>query len=141
MKTIIITLMMSLLASSAYATTSTSFTISTFSNNGSRVYYNCDSVEDRVESILNTMGVSVVDVRCTGGLDRFGRMHTSAFVRTTFDATALEAKEVKITDRSRCHLNNSIVKSLAKSIKVENLKLGTCFRSGSRTRISLNIVK
>lgn len=125
------------------------FTISDFTGNGSRVFYNCDSVEDTVTESLKEMGAIVHSVRCTGGLDRFGRFHTAARVQATFDALSSKIdgnvsssiQSVEIRKRNNCHLYNSIVKGVSDSFEISKVDMRRCFRSDDRTRIKLQVRK
>lgn len=149
MKKAILTMVMMFSVATAFGTefltNTASFTISTFSNFGGRVFYNCDSVEDQVERVLTKMGAQVEYVRCTGGLDRWGRMHTAAHVRTSFitansdDFNSLKTK-VTIKEHGNCHLNNEIVRSVVKYFEVENLNMRSCFRTDSNTHITMDVV-
>lgn len=151
MKTLI--LFTTLIFANAYAvgykTVQENFTI--FSNVGSgQVYYNCDSVEYKVEELLEEMGAQNIRVRCSGGLDRFGQFSTSARVNTTFDVLSYEmpndgtmfsTKRVEIRERDNCHLYNSSFKALSKSFEISEISTGVCFRPGDRTRISFKVIK
>lgn len=151
MKAIVIGLLMmsSNLYAVGYQSMNASYTI--FSNvGGGQVYYNCDSVENRVEDLLEEMGARNIRVRCSGGLDRFGRMSTSAHVRANFEAlsysmpndgTHFSVKRVEVRERDNCHLYNTSVRALAKYFETSNVSTSACFRPGDRTRISLNVLK
>lgn len=125
------------------------FSISQFTADGSRVYYNCDSVEDTVSSVLRKMGANISSVRCTGGLDRFGQFHSSAVVKVSFEslsskidqgvAAHVEAVEFKV--RNNCHLYNSIVKGVSESFEISSLKIRKCRKPGDRVRIKMNVLK
>jgi hypothetical protein len=125
------------------------FTISQFGDNGSRIYYNCDSVENAVSESLKEMGAIVHSVRCTGGLDRFGRFHTPARVRATFDALSSKIdgnisssiQSVEIRKRNNCHLYSSIVKGVSNSFEISKVNMRRCFRSDDRTRIKIQVRK
>ena len=146
-------LVLTLISSSAFAvgyqSVNTSYTI--FSNvGGNNVYYNCDSVERNVENLLEEMGARNISVRCTGGLDRWGRMSTSAFVRASFEAlsysmpndgTHFAVEKVSINERGACHLYNTSVKALAKNFELTELSTGSCWRPGDSTSISFKVLK
>lgn len=123
-----------------------------FSNlGGARVYYNCDSVENHVEKLLEDMGARNIIVRCSGGLDTFnGRFNTPANVTAKFEALSYEhpndgthfsTKRVEIRKRDNCHLYNSSFKALRKYFEISNAQSSSCFRPGDRTRISFNVLK
>ena len=151
MKTLI--LLSALLMSNAYAigykAVSANYTI--FSNvGGAQVYYNCDSVENDVERMLEEMGAKNIRVRCSGGLDTFGRFSTSAFVRAHFevlsyevsnDGTIFSSERVEIKERDNCHLYNTSFRALSKFFEMTQASTGSCFRPGDRTRISFNVIK
>lgn len=132
-----------------YQTVDKGFTI--FSNfGGGQVFYNCDSVENKVEDLLKEMGAKNISVRCSGGLDRFGRFSTSARVRTSFDVLSYEApndgtlfstQTVEVRERGNCHLYNSSFKALSKSFEMSDISTRSCFRPSDRTRISFKVLK
>lgn len=79
-----------LVSSSAFAGeyVSQKFSVSVGGMGGwNTTYYNCDSLEDRVESNLEKLGAVNVRVRCSGGLDTWGHMPPMpAYVTASFDA-------------------------------------------------------
>lgn len=152
MKVLALTLLM--MSTSAFAvgyqSARASYTI--FSNVGSgQVYYNCDSVENHVEDLLEEMGARNIRVRCSGGLDRFGgRFSTPASVVATFEAlrygypndgTIFSNRKVEIRERDNCHLYNTSFRALEKHFEISNSSASACFRPGDRTRISFNVIK
>ena len=146
-------LVLTLVAGNVFAanfqTNNSSFTVSDITRDGSRVYYNCDSVEHKVEKLLTKMGAKVHSVKCTGGLDVFGRFHTPARVRVSYDtissklagnvATAISS--VSIKERDNCHLNNTVVKAVKKNFEISKVEMKRCFNANSRTRISMDVLK
>ncbi len=132
-----------------YEKKSESFTISQFANNGARIYYNCDSVETKVEQTLKKLGAIVYSVRCTGGIDRFGRFHTPARVSATFDALnseidgniATAIRTVSLNERTNCHLYQNIMRGLEQSFEISKVNYGRCHKPGARTRIKFKVLK
>lgn len=132
-----------------YQRNSSSFTIPTFTGNGGRVYYNCDSVEHRVKSVLEDMGAVVHSVRCTGGLDRWGgRMHLPASVRVVYDTlnseldgnVATVVGETQISQRDNCHLNTNIFNAVKGNFEIYKESQRNCFRPSDRTRINIRVL-
>lgn len=150
-------LMVLTLSSSAFATgyksVSAKYTIFSNFGVGGHVYYNCDSVENRVEDLLERMGAKNIRVRCTGGLDRFGgRFSTPARVRTSFDVlssrvrndgTRASVQRVEIRKRDNCHLYSTSFKALSRYFETSNQRVSRCStsRAARRTRISFNVLK
>lgn len=150
----LIGLMLTVLSLNVYAIgyqdVSTSFAISDRGNNGSRVYYNCDSVETATEAMLEKLGAIDYKVRCTGGLDRYGRMHLPAHVSINFSAlnsninddtnlaTALYTETIR--DRNNCQLNNSLFKSLLPFFEIKDYSVKSCSLR-TRTRITIEVIK
>ncbi len=136
-----------------YQTVSAKYTIFSNVGSGGSIYYNCDSVENKVEDLLELMGAKNIRVRCTGGLDTFGgRFSTPPRVRATFDAvrsnvrndgTYASVKRVEIRKRNNCHLYNSSFKALSRYFEISNAKTSHCSlsRASRRTRISFNVLK
>ncbi|MBD65602.1 MAG: hypothetical protein CME62_10375 [Halobacteriovoraceae bacterium] len=151
MKSIILTLV--LMAGNAlaigYEQKNASFTISSIAGNGSRVYYNCNSVEDKVEDVLLQLGAKNIRVRCSGGLDRWG-MSTDAFVRASFTALSEDVdgniiaavSHEEIRKRSDCHLYSEIVEGVEDKFLMYSVpQVDRCYRAGDRTRIKLSVLK
>lgn len=113
------------------------------------VYYNCDSVEQTVESILGEMGAKDIRVRCTGGLDRMGFNHLPARVNAEFEAinAELDGKisvnidEVKFRNHRNCHLYNSIVNAVQDQFEIAHIEMRRCHRIGGATRIHMSVLK
>jgi len=110
-------------------TKNTSFRISSFGDFGSRVYYNCDSVESVVESMLTDFGAQNVSVRCSGGLNPWGGFATEAFVRVEMDvmtenndgAMRGEYQVVEIKSSQSCHLYREVAKNTHGLFNVKSL--------------------
>ena len=126
------------------------FTISTIAPDGNRVYYNCDSVERRVETVLEEMGAIVQSVRCTGGLDRWnGRFNLPANVSVVYDVlnseldgnVATRIVDTRISQRDNCHLNISIFESVKDNFEIDKYTQRRCRRSGDRTLINMTVLK
>jgi hypothetical protein len=146
---------MCLVSSSAFAVGykeyKSSFTISDRGDAGSRVYYNCDSVEDAVEDMLTKLGAMDINVRCTGGLDRFGNMHMPAHVKTSYSAINLESdndvnmsvgvESERIRERGQCRLLNSIFSEIKENFEIASFSTKRCSRSTSRTLIKFDVIK
>jgi hypothetical protein len=153
MKTLMLVLV--LVTSNAFAIgykeMSSSFTISSRTDAGMRTYYNCDSVEDRVESMLETMGASVHRVRCIGGINRWNpSLSTDAHVVATYSALSNEVQDGNMTvaisnERIRsndsCHMINSAFNSLKANFELSGVKMRRCSRTRSRTSISFDVLK
>lgn len=132
-----------------YETQTSKFVISDRAENGNRVYYNCDSVESKVTSILEEMGAIVQSVRCTGGIDRFGQFHMPARVVAIYESLNSEIagnvssaiSDVKIREHGNCHLNNSIFKNIKEKFEITALKQSRCISASSRTLIKMKLLK
>ncbi len=134
--------------SAGYERVEKSFTIRHITDFGSQVYYNCDSVENKTEQLLESLGAIVYSVRCTGGLDVFGRFHMPARVKVEFEALKSEIDGginsiydvVSIRDFHNCHLNNSILNGVKDSLDILNIETRRCLRSSDRTRIEVSVL-
>lgn len=112
-------------------------------------YYNCDSVKDTVEALIEKLGGSSVSVRCTGGLDTWGNMPPMpAYVTATFDNAAsgngpTERVTLKSRFESSCELNTTALNAILPQF--ENItvvsKRDTCFDNRSRWSYDLDIVR
>ena len=147
--TLVALLISSNLFAADYERHSDSFTISTFAGNGARVYYNCDSVENKTKAVLEDMGAIVHSVRCTGGLDRWnGRFNLPASVRVVYDTLNSEIDgnvvtmvgQSSIRERDNCHLNTSIFEAVKKNFEIYKYTSRRCFRPGDRTRINMTLL-
>ena len=129
------------------------FTIPVISDVGTRVYYNCDSVEDRVEAMLEQMGAQNIRVRCTGGLDRFnGRFSTAARVRASYEALSTDVdggnttvsifNETLTARGTNCHLVTRAFRAVSKNFEITSAELPRCRRSSrARARINFEVLK
>lgn len=135
MKTILIGLLVSLMASAqmidaSVESVTTNFNISSRGDSGARIYYNCDSVENQVESMMIEFGATNVQVRCTGGLNRWGGFATEARVSLKMDVLKMEAqgamrgeyKSVRIRANQSCHLLKEISEKTHGLFDVKSLK-------------------
>ena len=155
MKTILLGLILAIGASAQMVdaqsmTKSASFRISSIGDFGSRIYYNCDSVENQVASMMERFGATNVSVRCTGGLDPWGGFATEAFVRLTMDVLVSDAngamrgeyQEVSIRSFDNCHLLKEISENTHGLFDVRSLNYTkTCTRSNSRFRLKGEFLK
>lgn len=125
------------------------FKVSDRAQNGSKVYFNCDSVESTVASSLKKLGAKEVKVNCRGGIDRHGSHHLPAYVSTSFEALNADInsslnvsfQEVVFKNRNNCHLINSIIKNVNGEFEISELKMRRCLRSDSHARVSLSVLK
>ena len=131
-----------------YKKNSANFVISNFAQDGSRVYYNCASVEDSVDDTLKTLGAKDIRVRCTGGLDQWS-MPTPAYVRASFRSISAEVNGNLSTSmhtedldaRDNCHLNFAVFKGVQKYFEISSFNMGRCFRPSDRTRLTVDVLK
>lgn len=76
-------------------------------NGGTVTYYNCDSVENTVESHLESLGAQNVRVSCTGGIEM--GWNTPAHVSASFDVLVPEidapSRGASLSGRDSCSLN------------------------------------
>ena len=132
-----------------YQSNTSNFVISDMARDGSRVYYNCDSVEDKVEKLLTDMGAIVKNVRCSGGINRHSRIFTPAFVRVSYDTLSSEIAgnvsasimTVNLNERSNCHINNTVFKAVKKNFEISSVNMRSCFRPSQRTMIQVDVLK
>ncbi len=133
--------------SAEYKSQETNFTIQTWTMYGSTVYYNCDSVETKTKDLLKTLGAKNINVRCTGGIDVFGRFHLPARVSTSFDALhsgageiQAEYKEVTFKDFDECHLFNTVYKKVSSFFDLKDDTVRRCLRVNGRTVINAKVL-
>lgn len=151
MKLILSTLMLTVFANaqvvnSEYSSTKASFNITSFGDFGTRIYYNCDSVEAEVKSLMKEFGAKNIQVRCTGGITPWGGMATDAFVRLSMDvltenvdgATNAEYQLVEISETRNCHLLKEVTKATKDLFKVQDLDYTRTCRGGSFDRFRLS---
>jgi hypothetical protein len=111
-------------------------------------FYNCDSVEDRVETLIEKLGGTSVSVRCTGGLDTWGHMPPMpAYVTATFENAAgngaVENVTLKSNMDSDCELNVTALNAILPQF--ENIRViskrASCFDNSSRWSYNLEITR
>ncbi|MEC9284165.1 MAG: hypothetical protein VX642_15725 [Bdellovibrionota bacterium] len=113
------------------------------------VYYNCDSAEYTVESILEEMGAKDIRVRCTGGLDPIGSIHLPARINAEFEAInaeldgkiSVKIDEVKFRNHKNCHLYNSVVKAVQDQFEIAHMEMRRCHRIDGSTLIKMSVLK
>jgi hypothetical protein len=112
-------------------------------------YFNCDSVEGQVETLIEKLGGTNVSVRCTGGLDTWRSMPPMpAYVTATFDTVGGTGAVENVTIKSpawdsNCELNVPAMEALLpafSNIKVVS-KRASCFDNSSRWSYSLQITR
>lgn len=112
-------------------------------------YYNCDSVVDRVETLIEKLGGMNASVRCTGGLDTWrGMPPMPAYVTAGFDTVggtgAVETITIKSDSfDSNCELNVAAMEALLPAF--ENIKVlkkrASCFDNRTRWSYELQITR
>lgn len=112
-------------------------------------FFNCDSVEGQVETLIEKLGGTNVSVRCTGGLDPWSSMPPMpAYVTATFDNAGGTGAVENVTIKSQawdsnCELNVTALESLLP--KFENIKVvskrASCFDNSSRWSYNLQITR
>jgi hypothetical protein len=126
------------------------FNITSFGDFGSRVYYNCDSVEAEVKSMMELFGAQNISVRCSGGISPWGGFATDAFVTLKMDVMTLddegtmraEYEAVELRARRNCHLLKEVTKATAKLFVMKDLKYSrSCSPSSDFFRLSATILK
>jgi hypothetical protein len=113
-----------------------SYSISNFGDQGSRVFYSCDTVENEVETLLTQLGAKSIRVSCTGGINIFNPTFSSpAYVRVSFDSLTqgqsslhdVEVVNIKIKALgSLCHLIKESFNNVRKSFVITNAKQRRC---------------
>jgi hypothetical protein len=150
----VIALILTLVSTSAFAIGyeqyESKFTISDRTSYG-QVYYNCDSVEIQTEKMLEKLGAIDIEVKCNGGLDRWGHMHMPARVKATYSALSSSIDNdtnmtvgiysEKLRERGKCHLLNSIFKSVKKNFELTSYSMRSCMRSNSHALIKFDVIK
>jgi hypothetical protein len=113
-------------------------------------YYNCDSVEDRVESHLETLGASNISVRCSGGLDTWSSMPPMpAYVTASFDAQlpsnggGVEEMTLKARFDQDCELNTKALQAILPEMPGVTIvsKRDSCFDNRSRWFYEITIAR
>lgn len=155
MRTILLGLILSIGASAQMidaqtVNTKTSFRISSIGDFGSRIYYNCDSVENEVERMMEAFGASNVNVTCSGGLSPWGGFATEAFVRLSMDVLKAdiegvmrgEYQRVEVKSFDNCHLLKEITNNTHGLFDVKNLTYTTrCSSTFKRFSLSGDFLK
>lgn len=102
---------------------------------GSVTYYNCDSVENTVESHLEDLGAQNISVNCSGGIEM--GWSTPAHVTAKFDVAVPAAngttREITLKGHESCNLNTEFLDTVIPmfpGVKVL-AKRASCF--GGRT--------
>lgn len=112
---------------------------------GGYVYYNCDSVEDATEDMLEALGATEINVRCRGGFDNMNpSWSTSARVTANFELPEEGVlTSVELRGRDKCHLATSIYNAVSVHFDVSNEDVSRCssFRPNSRYKITFDVVK
>lgn len=112
---------------------------------GGYVYYDCDVVEDRTVDMLEALGATDINVRCTGGLDKWNpQFSTSARVKTSFEVPAEgELTTVELKGWQGCYLATTIFENVVENFAVENLDVSNCstFRPHGKWDISFDVLK
>ncbi len=124
------------------------FTIPTFGTFGSKIYYNCDSVETKTKKLLKALGAKVQSVKCTGGLDTFGGIHLPARVTALYSTLnsklagdiKTKMKTVNFKSRKDCHLYSQIFKRVKKKFEISNIKVRSCSSLDDRTYIKARVI-
>lgn len=147
------TLMMVLFSASVfgadYERKTDRFTISTIAPDGNLVFYNCDSVENRVERVLEEMGAIVHSVRCRGGLDPWNGFNLPASVTVVYDVlnseidgnVATQMMDSSISQRTNCHLNHEIFDAVKANFEIDKYTKARCRRASGRTRVRVVVLK
>lgn len=120
-------------ATAALFTQNVSFQVDSRPGTSGRVYYNCDSVEGQIESMLEQMGAVNIQVSCTGGIDSHRpQIAWDASVDATFDTLhpvrpgtpgAINAamRSVQIHEWDSCYLLNQAFQEVAPSFALQNV--------------------
>ncbi len=120
-----------------------SYSLPSHVGGGDQIYYNCDSVESTVKSMLKKLGAEDIRVRCTGGIDEWSTP-TSAFVTAKFVAASMvknnqaprvaSIKSVTLRDDGNCHLYNETLMALSEGMELDVVDGPSYCSSGSRIR-------
>lgn len=112
-------------------------------------YYNCDSVEDTVESHLEKLGATNISVRCSGGLQYPSPMPPMpAFVKASFDAPVpnggvVENVTLKARFDQNCEVNTTALNAILPQMPSVTVlaKRDSCFDNRTRWFYDLSIVQ
>lgn len=134
MKKIIILLALSLTASAQVLNTSIvsknkSFSISTFGDFGSNIFYSCDTVEYAVKNLMEQLGGEKIKVSCSGGINPWGGFSSPAYVRLSLDALQEDEagsitanyQELDFRSSSSCHLFREIIRNTKGLFEITDL--------------------
>jgi hypothetical protein len=116
-----------------------------------QVYYNCDSAEDYIESLLKKMGASNISVRCTGGID-YGQIPMDFLsIEVAYDNVRLPSanvtgtqttgvwKEVKLNDFDNCNLAMETIKGVKDHFELKDIKgADRCWDPNDSYRVSFS---
>ncbi len=120
------------------------FTISHIVGNG-YVYYNCDSVEDFTEDMLESLGATGISVRCRGGFDQYNpSWSTSARVVASFDVPEEGVMtSVELKGWQNCHLATTVFAAVSGNFDLQNVEVSRCsaFRPNGKYSISFDVAK
>lgn len=135
----------------AFRTHRLSFHIDSRPDVGLRVYYNCDSVESQLESLLEQMGARNIDVRCTGGFDRnLPEIAWEADVDLRFDALKLVGsgtpgairaafQDIRIHEWDSCYLLRQTFDEVKSDFVLKNVSgPNRCFSANDSFRLELS---
>lgn len=128
----------------AYPTaTEIHYTLNSHLGGGEQVYYNCDSVESSVYSILKKIGAEQIKVNCTGGLDDW-RFPMPAYVSARFIAASsiknkqaprkASVESISLRDNGSCHLFKETLNTLEVAVELNVTKSPSSCRADSRLR-------
>lgn len=95
-----------------------------------KIYYECRSLERKATDLLEQIGATNVDLRCTGGFDPIGGFTTYARLSGTFNSKVqVDGSEevgrwvsVKLRDRSNCALVAELLKVVKDKFVLRNVK-------------------
>lgn len=112
-------------------------------------FFNCDSVEGQVETLIEKLGGTNVSVRCTGGLDPWGNMPPMpAYITAKFENRGGTGAVENVTIKSdawdsNCELNVPAMEALLPAF--ENIKVvskrASCFDNSDRWSYNLQITR
>ncbi|GEM_PF-3752531 len=69
-----------------------------------QIFYNCDSAERQVESFLEDLGATNINIRCTGGLEPWGGITTIARVHGSFDTMMYDPNGQELAEMTSIRL-------------------------------------
>lgn len=112
-----------------------------FGNEGrNRIYLSCYYAENAVDQILNELGATDIDVRCSGGID-FGRAFPVTIqAKYTLPADA-RTVEINSDFNTNCYFDTRFIERLVSgNDRLEKVSGSrSCFRSDSRYGYKLEI--